>query len=496
MKILFAWIGFADLEAEVRQSQGPILSALLTRDFDEAWLLANWQEDTVARYAAWLRASVPAVRINLRLASLTQPNAFTEIYRKASTTIKEAIDSAGTSPKLTFHLSPGTPVMASVWLLLATSRFPAELIESSAGALNTVETPFNLPAEVLPDLLRDPDRRLADSTAERPSTTSTFGAIAYRGGAMKRVIDYARKAAPRNVPLLIEGESGTGKELLAQAVHQASPRRAKGMVIVNCGAIPINLVESRLFGHIKGAFTGAIASQSGCFEDADEGTLFLDEVGELPLAAQVALLRVIQEGEVTRIGESKVRKVNVRLIAATNRDLFAEVRAGRFREDLFYRLAVLRIELPPLRERESDLEALIDSALQRINSEMKNDPLYQTKSLDADARAILARQPWRGNVRELQNTLRRALVWSDAPVLGSIEIEAALFPDPAPPPTEDLLTLPLGPQFNLDTTLDQIASIYIQRALAAAGHNKSQAARLIGYSSYQRLDAQRKRLGI
>ncbi len=495
MQILFAWIGSADLDAEQRSFAGPILDALRSRPFDAAYLLCNWPEAEMERYRDWLAREAPTVRIVARLALLPQPNAFTEIYRHSSAFIAEALESTGPMTALTFHLSPGTPVMASVWLLLATSRFPAELIESSAGSLNTVQHPFNLPAEILPDLLREPDRRLAESSAERPGAESSFGAIVTRSPAMSRVVALARKAAPRNVPLLIEGESGTGKELMARAVRSVSPRAGKAMVVVNCGAIPANLVESRLFGHNKGAFTGADRAQPGCFEEADGGTLFLDEVGELPLSAQVALLRVLQEGEVTRIGENIVRKVDVRVIAATNRDLFAETIEGRFREDLFYRLAVLRIHLPPLREREGDLPLLLDELLARINEEMEDDPLFKAKDLDAAARALLLAQRWPGNVRELQNTLRRALVWSDRQMLQADDIADALLPEIVPR-TEGILDRPIGKGLNLDQILRDVETHYINRALDSTGGNKSRAARLIGYSSYQQLDARRARLGL
>ncbi|GLS16991.1 hypothetical protein GCM10007874_00060 [Labrys miyagiensis] len=495
MHILFAWIGRTDLDAETKGWDGPILNALLKRRFDEVRLLADWPQKEVSRYLAWLELRAPQTRIHCRPSPLSQPNAFIEIYRHVSAAITEAISKAGPSPSLTFHLSPGTPVMASVWLLLATSRFPAELIESSLLSLNTVETPFNLPAEILPDLLREPDRRLAAATAEKPVAASSFGEIIFQSDAMREVVALARKAAPRNVPLLIEGESGTGKELLAHAVHNSSPRRGR-MIVVNCGAIPATLVESRLFGHVKGAFTGAVSTQLGCFEEADGGTLFLDEIGELPLEAQVALLRVLQEGEITRIGENKVRKVDVRVITATHRDLFIDMIQGRFREDLFYRLAVLRIRLPALRERGSDLALLIGRALDKINAEMANDPLYTPKSLSQSACQLLMTQNWRGNVRELYNTMRRALVWSDRQCLERDDIEAALFQDTRRSTDEGILNRPLGRDCNLDAILEDVMAHYIGRAIEKAGGNKTRAANLIGYSSYQRLDAQRKRLGI
>nr|WP_314472206.1 sigma-54 dependent transcriptional regulator [uncultured Sphingomonas sp.] len=491
MRILFAWIGKTDLDAEHRGSKGPILDAALQRGYDEVCLLANWPKADIDRYVEWLAANIPG-QVRCEHVRLSSPNAFIEIYRAASSAVRAVVESASGKLDLTFHLSPGTPIMASVWLLLATSRFPAELIESSAMALNTVDTPFNLPTEILPDLLRDPDRRLAEAVTERPSPMSSFGEIAYRNVAMSTVIELARKAAVRNVPLLIEGESGTGKELLARAVHKASPRSGK-LIIVNCGAIPSTLVESRLFGHVRGAFTGAVANQPGCFEEADGGTLFLDEIGELPLAAQVALLRVLQEGEVTRIGESRTRRVDVRVVAATHRDLFADTGTGRFREDLFYRLAVLRIRLPALRERGDDVGLLVDHALEKINTEMATDPLYRHKRLTSAAKQILIAQPWRGNVRELHNTMRRAMVWADGDDLTARDIEDALFKDAARD-DDEILNRALGPSFNLDSILDQVAGHYIERALAEAKGNKSLAAKLIGYGSYQRLDARRAKL--
>lgn len=498
-RILFAWIGQADLNAEGDKRDGPILASLLDSSLaiDCVWLLASWSVERIDAYSNWLAGRVPGVRIVTRPTMLTQPNAFTEIYRHASAVVAQALRDGGVDPELFFHLSPGTPVMASVWLLLATSRFPAELLESSAaGKTNRVTKPFNLPAEILPDLLHDADQRLRAAVAERPARASTFGQIAFRSDTMKRVVALATKAAPRNVPLLIEGESGTGKELLAHAVQMASPRADRPMVVVNCGAIPANLVESRLFGHKRGSFTGADSDQKGCFEEADGGTLFLDEIGELPLPAQVALLRVLEQREVTRIGENRTRKVDVRLIAATNRDLVVETRERRFREDLFYRLAVLRIRLPALRERGDDVELLIDTALHRINEEMAEDPLYRRKSLNVDAKLTLANQPWPGNVRELYNTMRRAMVWSDNDVLDREDIAGALIDEPRDAVGDHILDRPLGPSCNLDAIMAEVAQHYISRALAAAGDNKTRAAKLIGFSSYQRLDARRAKLGI
>ena len=227
----------------------------------------------------------------------------------------------------------------------------------------------------------------------------------------------AAKAARARVPVLLEGESGVGKEVVAEAIHAASPRGKKPMIAVNCGAIPANLVESELFGHEKGAFTGAFERKIGRFVDADGGTLFLDEVGEMPLDAQVKLLRVLQSGEVQPIGARHPREVDVRVIAATNKRLIEEVEAGRFREDLYYRLNVVQVTIPPLRERGGDIPALARHLLARIAEQPGLRPLGITD----DALALLGKYEWPGNVRQLQNALFRAAVLCDGAALTRLD---------------------------------------------------------------------------
>ncbi len=237
--------------------------------------------------------------------------------------------------------------------------------------------------------------------------------------AMKKVIAMAKKAAGSNVPILLEGESGVGKEVFARAIQGESDRSGKPFVVVNCGAIPGNLVESILFGHEKGAFTGADERHTGKFVDADGGTIFLDEIGELPLDLQVKLLRVLQEGEVDPIGGSQVIKVDVRVISATNRRLRDMVEQGDFREDLFYRLNIFPINLPPLRHRKSDIEHLVPYFIQNI-SISEGCPI---KKLSQDAMNLLTSYDWPGNIRQLENALFRAVILSDG-----VNITSADFP--------------------------------------------------------------------
>jgi DNA-binding NtrC family response regulator len=244
--------------------------------------------------------------------------------------------------------------------------------------------------------------------------TLTIADVVTRSETMRPVLRAAEKAAASAIPVLIDGESGVGKELIARAIHGSSTRRAKPFVAVNCGAMPETLIESILFGHEKGAFTGATEKHIGKFIEADGGTLFLDEVGELPLAAQVKLLRALQEGEVEPVGGRKNVKVDVRIISATNRDLIADVKAGRFREDLFYRLHVFPVSVPPLRRRSEDIPALARHFFTRIAAEEGK----RVRSLSADAMALLASFKWPGNVRQLENAIFRAVVLADGEEIG------------------------------------------------------------------------------
>jgi DNA-binding NtrC family response regulator len=247
--------------------------------------------------------------------------------------------------------------------------------------------------------------------------TLTFKDIVTRSPRMHGVLRTAQKAAASTIPVLIEGESGAGKELIARAIHGTSERRAKPFVAVNCGAMPENLVESILFGHEKGSFTGATERHTGKFVDASGGTLFLDEVGELPPAAQVKLLRAIQEGEVEPVGARKPVKVDVRIISATNRNLMADVTAGRFREDLFYRLHVFPITVPALRERPEDIADLARHFLARFAAEEGK----RISTVNADALHLLQACRWPGNVRQLENAVFRAVVLAEGDDLGIAE---------------------------------------------------------------------------
>ncbi len=256
--------------------------------------------------------------------------------------------------------------------------------------------------------------------------------------AMLLLFDRINKVAPTDTNVLILGESGTGKELVAKAIHTASKQANQTMISLNCAAIPESLIESELFGHERGAFTGAVNRRLGLVEAADGGTLFLDEIGELPLEAQARLLRVLQEGEVRRVGSVETTKVHVRLIAATHRDLKALTRQGEFREDLYYRLNVVKLTLPPLRERQEDLPVLADHFL-KLNCEKLNKPCL---SFSEESIRLIEHYRWPGNIRELENAIERAVILCEhsviSPELLSIDVESPAAEVNLDSPTEDL----------------------------------------------------------
>ncbi len=487
-RILFAWLGNTDLNAsagEERAGLGPIGQAVSRRKFDQIILLSNHPKTQASTYEKWLQ-TLSKVSVKIQHENLSRPNDYEEIYRAAVRSVENITGESGEKTELTFHLSPGTPAMTAIWIILAKTRFPANLIETSVQeGIRDTKIPFEIAAEFIPDLLREPDRALRDRTAALPPASAEFSAILHKSRQMAALINQAQKVAVRSVPVLIEGESGTGKELLARAIHNASPRRDREFVPVNCGAIPADLVESELFGHKKGSFTGAIADRSGFFGRADGGTLFLDEVGELPPGAQVKLLRVLQEGEITPVGSARSKKVDVRIVSATNRNLLSDVQRGKFREDLFFRLAVIVLRIPALREREGDLGLLIDALWQQQNEEA-DKLLIQKKDLSTGARNVLLHHAWPGNVRELQNTLTRLAVTGNHKTVTKAEAAGAILGS-FNTIGEEILDRGFENGFSLSETLGEVASHYLERALKQSGGNKSSAAKLLGMANYQTL---------
>jgi two-component system response regulator HydG len=293
-------------------------------------------------------------------------------------------------------------------------------------------------------------------------------AIIFRSQTFREVYDLTLQVAESDANILVMGESGTGKELIANALHRNSPRRDKPFVSINCAALSDTLLESQLFGHVRGAFTGAVMNQKGLIEEADGGTLFLDEIGDVSPAVQAKLLRVTQEKDFIVLGSTRTRKVDVRFVAATNKDLMNEVKEGRFREDLYYRLNVISINLPPLRKRREDIEPLAHHFLKASTRRMKKE----VHGIDSDALQALLQYDWPGNVRELENVMERAVILARSGM-----ITVALLPLGARRETYPIAT-PVPPLI----ALDMIEQQHITSILNATGFNKSRSAEILGIS--------------
>jgi DNA-binding NtrC family response regulator len=350
----------------------------------------------------------------------------------------------------------------------ADHRLAATALQRGAGDYFVLPEDLDLLRRSLERELREArGRREAARFAEHERRATGFETILGRSAALQRTLGLAARVAPHgDVTVLIGGETGTGKELLARAIHYASPRAAAPFVDINCAAIPAGLIESELFGHERGAFTGATATKPGLFEMAHGGTLLLDEVGNLPLELQPKLLRALEGREIRRVGGQTTRQVDVRVIAATHVDLAAAVRRGEFREDLYYRLHVVALVLPPLREREGDAELLAETFLARLATSYG----LPVPPLTPEVRAVLRGHGWPGNVRELRNAIERALVLSPP---GSLLLEELQ-------PAAERATASDGLPFPVDlATLTRAAAA---RMLRLTGGNKSEAARRLGIS--------------
>ena len=498
-RVLVSWIGGNDLTAfENRkahpEARGPVLSTLLEEQFSKAYLIYNYSKEKVAPYIAWLSKEVASTKIESKYCKLSSPIHFGDIHHAADSLL-DAVSKEHPMENLNILLSPGTPAMQAVWILLGKTRYPATFYQSSLEqGVQKTDVPFDIAAEFLPEIASRSGRQIANLAAGVVPINAAFDDILTKNPEMERLKEQATVMASRDVPVLIYGETGTGKELFATAIHNASARRNKPFVPVNCGAIPPDLIDSALFGHVKGAFTGAVSTKVGYFEEADGGTLFLDEFGELPLDAQVRLLRVVQSGELFSVGSTKPKKVNVRIVAATNRNLIEDVAAGRFREDLFYRVAVGVLHLPPLRERKGDLGLLADALLKKINDEASGQPGYENKTFSVKARNIIQSHPWRGNIRELYSTLLRASLWSQGSKITESNIEAALFK--APGPGGGVLDRDLDDTFSIQSVIGEVVRHYVSRALEQTGGNRTKAASLLGFSNYQTLNNWMKRHGV
>lgn len=496
MNTLFTWLGKTDLDNMQRDENAAISSIAKghTQPFDRIVILANAWDESWHRYESWLSKrmgiiSRPYNDIKIHRANIVSPIDYTSIAKEAQKWISKL---SAESESLYINLSSGTPAMAAMSIIVGKAKPNTFFYQSNpSGQIQLDTIPFDFKAE----LDASAARTIASKAAGLPDKHNAFEKIVANSPTMKEQVRKAQKLAPLELPVLVFGETGTGKEVISTAIHKASVRASKNLVAVNCGALPENLVDSILFGHIKGAFTGAIKDQKGLFEQADGGTLFLDEVGELTLDAQVKLLRALQQREIKRVGDDKPITVDVRIIAATHRNLLEMVEAGTFREDLFYRLALGVIEMPALRNRLEDIEPLVQDLAQEINAAAASYSDYKSKSISQNAIKFICEQPWLGNVRELWNTLNRAFFLSDSLEVTDKDIDNAMIKRNATTKTEEII-LAHGQQVNIKQLTDNYQKNYISAALKASGYVKKTAANMLGLGNHQNLSNWMERLGM
>ena len=496
---------------------GAILSILESRGFDRVHLFHTYQlQNNASTTKAEIRQRWPQCRVCLRELPVSDPKDYSAIMGVLARQVRQLAREADATETF-ICVSSGTAEIRAAWFLLVASGVvsatllqvgsPAEPLFGPANvrevnletgdwsSLRDLVMPqeyFEAPAVLqsraqsrasysrrieIPEIVADACLSMAepDAPVAHPGLEEALQKLGiFVGSAVLR--EAAERAAiaasDSDLPVLLLGETGTGKDLFAKLVHEVSSRHTKAFEAINCAAIPKELVESHLFGHVKGAFTGAAADRNGKFVQAHGGTLFLDELAELPLDSQAKLLRVLQDGRVEPVGSSKPREVDVRIVAATNRDLRKEVAARRFREDLYYRLAVVEIRLPPLRERSGEIPSLAAALLHRINLRRQ-----KPRQLSKEAMRRLEQYSWPGNVRELANALERSVLYAQTEVLGPEDLTLG-----RPPETPDPLSnLPEpAPGFSLESFLAQARKHMILRAIEKCGGNQSAAAELLG----------------
>jgi transcriptional regulator with PAS, ATPase and Fis domain len=487
-KVLFSWIGKKnDLTAAKTngaRGMGAICQALSDRHFDELVLLSDFSERDSTGYVEWLEEK-KLTNIKLAMVDIGEnPTDFRAIYEAARHQVNDYLDMSTSEIQLTFLITSGTSAMSTIWIILASSQYNAKLLQTSIQqGVEDIEFPFEITADYIHKSKENAISALFSHSVIPPG----FEGIIHKSQVMKTLLERTALIAPyQSASVLVLGESGTGKELLANAIHNLS-KCTGNFVPVNCGAIPENLFEAELFGTIKGSATD-VTTKPGYIEQANDGTLFLDEIGEMPLVCQTKLLRVLQEKRFCRVGETTERRVDFRVVAATNRNLVNEISAGGFREDLFHRLSVGILNIPPLRERKEDICHLVDYLLKCANTEYGKHAAYQPKKITDTAKAYLATHEWPGNIRELENTIKRAAVWTQANTIDKQAIKDVMIAMPsAAVHGQDALNRPLDDGLDLDSLLDEVALHYIERALKLSGGNITKASELIGFKGCERL---------
>lgn len=487
MKTLYTWLGSADIE-NMKQDQNAAVSSIALNNptpFGRIFIFANNWDEHWDRYERWLKKRLstcgrPADNVKIYRANIVTPIDYPSIIKETEKWLSKLSEE---SDELYINITSGTPAMTASSVLVGKGKSNTFFLQVNRD--NTLVN-VDIPVDFGKTYVKSAAKSIASKAVKAPSSQKQFNNIVANSPVMKSLISKAKRVAVSELDLatLILGETGTGKEVLANAIHCASSRADKPLKTVNCGALPESLVDSILFGHVKGAFTGADKEHQGLFEQADGGILFLDEVGELTPSVQVKLLRALQQGEITRVGDNKTITVDVRIIAATHRDLLQLVEKGEFREDLFYRLAVGLLTIPALRHRNEDIEPLVLELVEELNQTANKFPDYKSKTISDKGIKFILSQPWPGNIRELWNTLNRAFLWSDKEKITDIDIQDALIIRSKTGENSDI-TLSLGQQVDINNLVEKYKKKFVEAAMKASGNNKTKAADMLGLNSHQ-----------
>jgi transcriptional regulator with PAS, ATPase and Fis domain len=496
MNTLLTWLGKTDLDKSLEDIEAAIATIALKNDkaFDQIIILANTWEGEWEGYLSWLKtrlagAKRPFSEITIQKAKIKNPIDYETIFEESKNWINKL---SNDSESLTISLTSGTPAMISIAVILGKSRNNVRFVQSSA--LKGIQE-VDIPVDFAREYVKSAAKGVANKAIRDPNAPKKLNQIIAASPKMLDVINKAKVLSTSELPVLVLGETGTGKEVMSNAIHLGSLRADKPFKAVNCGALPQNLVDSILFGHEKGAFTGASHQHKGLFEQATGGTLFLDEVGELPPDVQVKLLRVLQEGSVTRVGGNESINVDVRIIAATHRNLLKMVEANEFREDLFYRLAVGVIQLPSLRERLEDIPLLVAELTAEINSSASTQTNKNSKNVSEKGMKFIVSQPWLGNIRELWNTLNRAFLWSKTTEISNKDLAGAMIVRNKSE-DESEVVLSLGQTVDANQLVDKYKKKYIIAALKASGNNLTKASVMLSLNSPQALKLWMKSVGV
>jgi len=496
MNTLLTWLGTADLKCMDEDIEAAIATIALhsASPFDRIVILANAWEKQWPDYLNWLKtrlakAKRPYQNVEIIKAKIKSPIDYVPILGFSEIWINKL---SNESESLTISLTSGTPAMIAISVMLGKARSNVSFVQSSPqSGIEDVVIPFDFGKQYV----KSAAKGFANKAVNDPKAPKLLEQIVSQSSKMDEVIHKAKVLATSELPVLVLGETGTGKEIISKALHLASLRADKTFKAVNCGALPHSLVDSILFGHEKGAFTGADKQHQGLFEQASSGTLFLDEVGELSAEVQVKLLRVLQEGSITRVGGSKEIHVDVRIIAATHRNLLNMVESNEFREDLFYRLAIGVIDIPPLRERREDIPMLVAELSHEINHASSTQPDYKSKNISNKGIEFILNQPWPGNIRELWNTLNRAFLWTKGALVTEKELTEAIINRPKTNEKNDV-SLSFNDKVDIVQLTDNYQKNYVEAALKASGNVKKHATQMLGLKDHQTLSNWIKRLGI